>query len=73
MLNSLVSIGNIALDRLIAGILAMSLDHPLVMLGALALMIVLVCGLWVDLMEVRADVLRREAMSGTERPIRFRR
>ena len=73
MLNHVVSIGDIALDRLISGILTMSLDHPLVMSGALTLMIVLVCALWVDLVAVRADVIRRQSKSPTGRPIRLRR
>lgn len=61
MWNNVVSFFDVMAGRMMAGVLNLSSDHPVVMLSILALLLVLVCTVWVDLMEIRLDALRRPA------------
>ena len=60
---------DILVERLLLGFLNACSDHPVLLIGFLALMLVLACTMWVQTMELRLEATR----PSSERPIRLHR
>ena len=57
------------MGRLLLGFLNTCSGHPVLTIGFLAVMLVLACTMWVQMLEIRLDALR----SPSPRPIQLRR
>ncbi len=56
MLNTLVSIGNIVVGRLLGGVLTLSLDHPFVLCAILSALAGASCAVLLDMVATRSTV-----------------
>ena len=72
MLNTLVSIGNIIVGRLLAGVLTLSFDHPFVLCAILSALAGASCAVLLDMVATR-DAMRQPVKAETKQPIRLLR
>ncbi len=73
MRDGIVSIGDAVVERLTLGFVNAVSSHPIVLFSLFLSMLVTVVVLWVQMMEIRPDMLRSSAKRDDDRPMRFRR
>lgn len=73
MWNTIVTTADSLVGRLMLGVLNLSSDHPVLFIGAAAVLLCLTLSVWIDLLGLRLEMVRTMSDSLPERVIKLRR